>query len=387
MRLLPWEYGVRNMGRSPLRFLLGAAGSMLVVLLFLTAGAFVRGIGKALAQSGGARNVILLGAGSQESLERSEIARTVDGEVAASIRGVRRLGMAYVSPEVYMQTVVKLAPDDPREHQVVMRGVTAPALLVHDAVRVTDGRAPRLGADELLVGSLVGVRMSAAPGRLDVGQKLWFDKRWWTIVGRFDAPGTVMAAEIWLPLSDLQIAAKRDGLSSVILTLDEATLDDVEVFCARRLDLELVALTESEYFANLNRFYRPVRMMIWVTAALIAAGGMFGGLNTMYAAFAARIRELGALQAMGFSRRAIVLSLVQESVLIASVGALAAAAVAVGWLDGTGVRFSTGAMTLVIDGPVLTVGLAVGLALGVVGAGPPAWRCLRAPIPEALKAL
>jgi hypothetical protein len=33
--------------------------------------------------------------------------------------------------------------------------------------------------------------------------------------------------------------------------------------------------------------------MIWVTAALIALGGLFGGLNTMYAAFARACASLG----------------------------------------------------------------------------------------------
>ena len=267
------------------------------------------------------------------------------------------------------------------------RGVTPPAYLVHDAVRITEGRAPRAGADEILVGNLVDVRLSAERGRLGVRRRLWFDRRWWTIVGRFDASGTVLAAEIWVPLADLQIAAKRDGLSSVVLTLDTGTFADAELFWARRLDLELVALRESDYYANLQRFYAPLRAMVWVTALLIAAGGVFGGLNTMYAAFAARVRELGSLQSLGFSRRAILLSLVQESVLITAGGTLPGAAVAMAWLDGLGVRFSTGALTLVVDGPVLTIGLLAGLALGLVGAIPPAWRCLRMPIPEALKAV
>ena len=32
MRLLPWDYGVRNLGRSPLRLLLSLAGAALAVL-------------------------------------------------------------------------------------------------------------------------------------------------------------------------------------------------------------------------------------------------------------------------------------------------------------------------------------------------------------------
>jgi predicted lysophospholipase L1 biosynthesis ABC-type transport system permease subunit len=65
--------------------------------------------------------------------------------------------------------------------------------------------------------------------------------------------------------------------------------------------------------------------MVWATAALIAMGGLFGGLNTMYAAFAARVRELGTLQTLGFPRRAIAVSFLQESLLATAAGGLAAA--------------------------------------------------------------
>ena len=66
--------------------------------------------------------------------------------------------------------------------------------------------------------------------------------------------------------------------------------------------------------------------------------------------------------------------------------ALAAAAVALSLLDGIAVRISMGAFGLVVDGPVMALGLGAGLALGVVGALPPAWRCLNMPVASALKA-
>jgi len=40
--------------------------------------------------------------------------------------------------------------------------------------------------------------------------------------------------------------------------------------------------------------------MTWITAGLIAAGALFGGINTLYAAFASRVREMATLQAIGF---------------------------------------------------------------------------------------
>jgi ABC-type antimicrobial peptide transport system permease subunit len=107
----------------------------------------------------------------------------------------------------------------------------------------------------------------------------------------------------------------------------------------------------------------------------------------MFAAFASRVRELGTLQSLGFRRMAIVVSLVEESMLATVVGALMASAAAVFLLDGIAVRFSRGAFGLVVDAPVILVGLVAGLALGLFGALPPAWRCLRLEIPVALKSI
>ena len=389
MRTLPLEYAIRNLGRSRLRLGLSLAGAALVVLLVLAAGAFVRGMERSLGVSGGADNVILLGAGSEESFERSEIDRKVATLVQANVPGIKsRAGVAYVSGEVHMMSDLH-AERDGRPMPALLRGVTPEALLVHSQVRVAQGRLPEPGADELMVGRLASTRLGLAAERLAPGQALWFDNRPWTITGTFEAPGTVMESEVWLPLTDLQIAAKRDNLSCVVLTLDPARggeFGDVDAFCKTWLDLELVALRERDYYSNLIAFFGPIRSMVWVTALLIATGGLLGGLNTMYAAFAARVRDLGALQAIGYSRAAIVLSLVQESLLASVAGALIAAALGVLLLDGLSVRFSMGAFGLVIDPLVLGTGLLAGILLGLIGALPPAWRCLRMPITEALKA-
>jgi len=78
---------------------------------------------------------------------------------------------------------------------------------------------------------------------------------------------------------------------------------------------------------------------------------------------------------------------VQESTLATASGALIACAVGMLVLDGIAVRFSMGAFGLRVDPTVLMIGLGSGLVLGLVGALPPAWRCLRLEIPVALKAI
>ena len=388
MRLLPFEYAVRNLGRSPVRLILSLAGSTLVVLLVLAAGAFVRGMDKSLAVSAGADNVILLGAGSEESVQRSEIRPDVGGQVAASVGGIKsRLNVPYVSPEVHMAVELRLAKDDEAGINALVRGITPSAFLVHERVRIIEGEAPAAGRDQVMIGRLAATRLGVTEDVLAIGKQLWLDGRPWTITAHFEAPGTVMEAEVWMPLSDLQIVARRDNLSCVILTLDDTgEFGDVDAFTKQRLDLELVAMRESDYYAKLSDFYTPVQALVWVTAGLIAVGGLLGGLNTMYAAFASRVRELGTLQAVGYPRRAIVLSLVQESVLTTVAAALLAAVMGALLLDGLAVRFSIGAFGLVVDGIVMTWALATALLLGIIGALPPALRCLRMPVAVALKA-
>lgn len=385
MRLLPFEYAVRNLGRSHVRLGLSLFGSALVVLLVLAAGAFVRGMDQSLRTSGRDDNVILLGAGSEESLQRSEIQPSVGSLAAASIPGIRtRLGVPYASEEVYVDLQVRVDAET-ASPLVLVRGVTPRALLVHDQVQIVEGRFPEEGRDEVMIGSMVPARLGVGAAAVAVGRPVWIEKRPWTIVGRFAAPGTVMDAEAWAPLYDLKATTKRATDSSVVLTLDTAEFDDVDIFCKQRLDLELVATPEREYYAKLAAFFAPIRVVAWITAGLIGLGGLFGGLNTMYAAFASRVRELGMLQCLGFRRASVVTSLVQESVLATSAGALAACVVAVLVLDGVAVRFSMGAFGLRVDAPVVLIGLLSGVALGLVGALPPAWRALKLPIPEALK--
>src|SRR5690606_31009006 len=178
-------------------------------------------------------------------------------------------GVLYVSPEINMALPVR-AQAGAAERQAVLRGVRPVALLVHPEVEIIEGRLPRTGQNELMVGALAATRLGLPDVRLALGQTLYFDNRDWAIVGRFRAPNTVMDAEIWLPLTDLQVATKRESsLSSVVISLGEgeggATFADVDLFARSRLDLELVAMRESDYYSSIAAFYRPIRVMIIVT--------------------------------------------------------------------------------------------------------------------------
>lgn len=392
IRQLPFAYAFRNLGRSRIRLAASLIGSSLVVLLILAAGGFVRGMTTTLTQHAGLHeNIMILGTGSEEGVERSQIDASVEGIAAASIPGLmERAGVIYASPEIHAALPIWESASSEEELASVMRGVREVALLVHPEVEIIEGRMPEAGMDELMVGQLTATRLGVTESRLTLGQTLHFDDRDWTIVGKFAAPNTVMDAEIWLQLTDLQIATNRiSTLSTVVVTLDPTrggSFQEVDLFAKSRLDLEITAIPERAYYASISAFFAPIRWMIIITASLIAIGGILGGLNTMYAAFAARVREVGMLQALGYTRLAIVMNLAEESVFASACGALIGVAVGIVTLDGVAVRFSMGAFALQLDAPVLLTAVVGGLVVGLVGAIPPAVRCLRLPVTEALKA-
>ena len=386
MKTLPLDYAVRNLGRNPVRMALSVGGSILVVLLVLAAGGFVNGMQRAFVQSGSSKNVILLGTGSEESLERSEIPMRTPGVVAASIAGlVERAGIDAVSPEIHLAMPVALTPDE-AGNLAVLRGVTPAAWLVHPNARIVRGRAPESGRNEAAIGLMAARAFGFDQPEDAVGKTIWVDNIEIKVVGLIAADGGVIEGEVWYPLTDLQVLAQRDSLSCVVLTRDTASIPEIGAFAARRLDLELVAIPEQEYFSALSAFYRPIETMVILTAVLVSIGGVLGGLNTAYAAFASRVREIGMLQTLGYSRSAIIWNLLQESLLASSIGALIACILGLLFLDGQAIRFSMGVFGIDINAFVLAGGLAAGLFLGLVGALIPAWRCLHLPVPEALRA-
>jgi putative ABC transport system permease protein len=340
----------------------------------------------ALRVSGSPDAVMLIGSGSEESIERSEIPMRTSAIVAASVSGIRsRAGVDAVSPEIHLAMPLTSETDE-SGRLAVIRGVQPEAWLVHDTTRLIAGRSARAGHSELIAGRLAARSLGFDPPESILGTVFELDKEPYEVVGLMSSGGGVIEGEFWTALTDLQVTAQRDSLSTVVLRTDEAELADLEAFAATRLDLELAAVPEIDYYAQLGAFYRPVRLLVTVTAVLIAIGGVTGGLNTMYAAFASRVREIGSLQTLGFSRGAVLWSLVQESILASAAGALIACGIGLLILDQCVIRFSMGVFGISIDAGVLSLGLAAGLLLGIVGAVVPAWRCLRRPIPEALRA-
>ena len=384
-RLLPWEYAIRNLFRRPLRTTLTFAGlTTVIVLVFIVVG-FIRGLERSLAVSGDQQTAVIFSLGMGENLEYSSIPMRTSDLVAASVPVIQeRFGQKYVSPELYLGTQIGI--DGQEASMGLIRGVTQPALLVRRQVEVEEGDWPKTG--EAMVGRMAAAKLGATKADLAIGQSLTFEGRSWRISGVFTAGGSAFESEIWCRLDELQQAMKRQDLSIVAMTLAAgAEFSDIDMFCKERLDLELQAIQETDYYASLQEDYGPVRWLAWLVVSLVSGAGVFAGLNTMYGSVVGRIPELSTLRTIGFVRRSIVISLIQEGVLLAAAASLLAALIALVFVNGAAVRFTMGAFSLRIDSVAVLVGCGVGLSLGFVGAIPPAIRALRMPIVDGLKAV
>lgn len=381
--LLPWEYGVRNLSRRPVRTGLTLVALSTVVLLIFVVVGFIRGLERSLAISGDPNVVLVYSVNSEQNIENSAIAARTEALLPASLQSVQqRYGTACVSPELFLGTRIRVGDAPPGLGLV--RGVSRHAPLVRRNIRLTQGTWP--DAQEVIVGQLAAAKLGANPDHLVVGKEIQMEGQVWTISGVFAAGGSVFESEIWCRLGDLQTATKRQDLSLLALLMSSRQdVSLVSLFCQERLDLELRAVSETAYYAELQQYYRPVRVLAWSVVTLVAAAGVFAGLNMMYGAVAGRVREIATLQAMGYRRRAVLISLVQEGVLLAAASALIAGAVALWLVDGWAVRFTMGAFTLRVDSIAILTGSVVGLLLGALGALPPAFKVLRESVANALK--
>jgi putative ABC transport system permease protein len=217
-----------------------------------------------------------------------------------------------------------------------------------------------------------------------LGKTLELERRDFTIVGHFAAPGTVYEAELWGRLADVMLVTKREDVSCVVLRLEDPDrLGEVRLFADRRPDLEIDAVPEPELMRELASSLTPIAALARWMAVMAVIAGAFACANTMFAAVLARTRELATLRSLGYSPTAVAVGLVQESVLVAFLGGAIGALIALG-IGSVSLRYPMGALLLEADLTSRAIGLGAALLSGLLGGIVPAIRAVRLPLVEAI---
>ncbi len=388
---------VANVGISTLRQRLGSSAVIVVgiagvvgVLVALLA--MAEGYSETLKKTGSADTAIVMrGASASEVmsvLERESVVQI------AQAPGIARnaKGEPIVSEEIVVAANLPVrggTADD--EGSVQLRGVSEQAWAVRPQVRIVEGRKFTPGLRELIVGRGAARQFAG----LTPGSEVRLGNQPWKVAGVF-ASGDSMESEVWGDATAVADTYRR-GSSRAAVTV---RLEDPKSFTAFKTALEanpqlkVEAATTLDYFGKQSEgMTKVIRAMGLAVGAIMAIGAMFGALNTMFAAVAARAREIATLRAIGFSGLPVVVAVMLETMLLALIGGLIGGAIA--WLVFNGYSASTMAggsvgqlaFQLHVTPELLWTGLKWALAIGFIGGLFPAVRAARLPVTTALREL
>ena len=365
-------------------------GIALVVFVLGASQMLSTGIRQTITSAGNADQAIVL-----EHDARSEVGSRMDQAAAglvAAAPGVKRngAGQVMVTQESVAHLMLQSLVDASRISTLQVRGVSANVFELRPEARIIAGRPIQPGTDEALVGKAV---LGRYPG-LRIGERVEFSSSTKpTVVGVFEAAGSVYESEIWADFETVRRAFSFfANLSSITAQLDSASaLDGFGAPLAADKQRGLSVASESAYYKKASQGLPDVIGVLGIVETLIfSIGAVLGAMITMHAAVSQRGREIGVLRALGFGRRQILLSFVVESAALGFGGAIvgAAACLLTPLLDFRCINFATGQEVAFRFVPSLTnLGFAIlaGTAVGAFGGLVPAIRAARVDPVQAMR--
>jgi len=365
----------------------GIAGVVGVLVSVL---AMADGFRHTLASTGRSGRVIMLRAGSD-----AEMSSGIGREQAALLAGLPGIARdAAGRPLATAELVVMV--DLPRHGQshpnnVPFRGVGPAAFDIRDEVKIVEGRRFARGVREVMVGR----RASAEFAGVGVGSRIAFRDSDWTVVGVFESGGDVHESEIWADAEVAASAFRRATYQSLTATLadgSDAGLAALTDLVARDRRLSVSVQREPEYYARQSRTLSwLIEVLGYTVAVFMAVGATFGALNCMYMAVASRQVEIATLRAIGFGGFPVVVSVMIEALLLASLGGAIGGGLAYVYCDGATLStlnfntFSQVAFAFRVTPGLLARGFVWALIIGIAGGLLPALRAATLPVTVALR--
>ena len=422
IRRVPLSYNFRNLVVRWRTTLLTALAFTLVVGLMTVMLAFVNGMYALTKGSAIPGNVIVLADGATDEVF-SDLGYGDIGTLATKQyvrKGKVRHGdkeeeAPLVSWELYQvisQEIPNAAPGGRMRRFVQVRGVEDPAVsgMVH-GLTLHDGgtwfeegagvQAVEGGGSEQYVQGVLGEGLARVLGR-DVGKPMLapgdtfaLGPRNWVVVGVMKSGGKTFDSEVWAKRKVVGEMLRKDTRSTAVIRVAEG-LDPARAAKDITADFKSPAVqarTEADYFESLNSTNESFLYSIIGVSLFMAVGGVFGVMNTMFAAIAQRTRDIGVLRLLGFGRWQILVSFFLESLLLALIGGLLGCAIgslANGWSATSQLTGSSGGgrsvvLKLVVDGRLLATGLGFSLVMGCIGGLLPALSAVRLRVLDSLR--
>lgn len=297
-------------------------------------------------------------------------------------------GQPLISPEVVVSA--SLAKRGGHEGTVQIRGVGPEVWAVRKHAKIIAGRRFHSGLRELIVGKNAALEFAHTA----IGSTLTINGRPWKIVGEFAHAGA-HDSELWGDVNVIGTAFHRgSSVQSVTVRLTHAkAFEAFKAALASDPRLKVQAQTTKAYYASQSKsMTHVIGILAAVVAGIMAIGAVAGALNSMYAAVAARTREVATLRAIGFRGGVVVFSILAETVLLALAGGVVGALIA--WAlfghftaSTLGPNFGAVIFQFRITPTLIGEGLKWALVIGFVGGLFPALRAARMPVTDGLREL
>ncbi len=381
-----------NLRSLPSRYLTSlvvVVGIALVVGVLVALQSMGKGFEYTLKGTGSESRALMLSAGVT-----AELSSYIDPGMVALLRelpGIQRdaAGKPVASAELLVITELKRGGDDVN---VALRGVEPAGLTMRPEVHLAEGRLFKPGLREVIAGRAATRQFSG----VTLGATLEFRNSQWTVVGIFDSKGDAHESELWTDADTARSAFGRPGASAVLAQLDgskppadslKALQDTVKADPRFQVDV----LGERAYYNEQSQGVTDnIKFISAFITAIMAIGAVFGALNTMYSAVAARQIEIATLRAIGFSGLPVMISVLVESVSLALIGGLIGAGAAYLACDGLttatlGANFTQVAFSFAVTPDLVERGLAWALAIGLLGGFFPALKAIWQPVAAALR--
>ena len=379
MSTLPQRWGSASV------VVLGIAGVVGVLVALLAMG---RGYEATFRATGSQRRAIVLRSGALTEATSNLDQRSVMliGQMPQVARNAR--GEPLVSAEVVVSA--SLSKRGGHAAMVQIRGVGPQVWAVRPRVKIIAGRRFRTGMRELIVGRNAAREFA----HTSVGSTIRINGQPWKIVGEFAHAGA-HDSELWGDVNVIGTAFHRgSSVQSATVRLSGArAFEAFKAALASDPRLKVQAQTTKAYYASQSKGMTHIIGILATTVAVIMAiGALAGALNSMYAAVAARTREVATLRAIGFRGGVVVFSVLSETLLLALAGGLVGALIA--WVlfrhftaSTLGPNFGGVIFQFRITPRLIGEGLKWALVIGFIGGLFPAMRAARMPVTDGLREL
>ena len=359
-----------------------------VVMVFVAVFAIRDGFNQTLRESGSPDVAIVMRGGA--GAEVNSVLSIDNAKLVAEAPGIQPTASGPLASDELLVQLSMPKIDTGLDANVPFRGVDADAFLVHDKVRIVEGRNFQPGLNEVIV----GLRASHEYKGFKLGDVIQSGPYKWSIVGVFD-DGGVYSSEVWGDLTVLQAAYKRgSSLESVFVKLGSpGAFQQFKDSLTSNPQLTVSVERETDFYAEqsktMSTFISTAGAFI---AILMGIGAIFGAVNTMYNSVSSRAAEIATLRALGFGRSPVLLSVLVEGMLLGLVGGVVGGVLAYLLFNGIetstlGSNFAQVAFSFRVTPDLLTRGAVYALFMGLFGGLLPAVRAVRMPIASSLRQL